>query len=279
MLESIICNVIVDGLSRYGAQHVFDTSGEPAQWTLRSYNPRPDFRKRLLDSQTAFVQPDLPASEFNVIPVSMSISGFSYRAELATRLSLGVLLAHGIMAISHIVYVLLYPQTSRSWSSVSELIVLAQNSRPATDVLHNTGAGIKHSETYGQMAKIRVRAPSDNSATGRVELIFQKSEHLSHTRKGSQQSLVTLAPVDDDMEAQRGRSPPPPAQGIRRASPLAMWPAHASKLSVQIADETELDSRSDSVAPLVPAAIRAPAEVHIEDGENLRQVEVGKAYG
>lgn len=277
LLESIICNVIVDGLSRYGVQHIFDTRGDPTQWTLQSYNPRPDFQKRLLSSQTAFVQPDLPVSDYNTIPVAMSISGFSYRAELATRLSLAVLLFHAVMAIAHIAYVLINPETSRSWSSVSELIALAHNSRPAPHALLNTGAGIQYSETYSQMAKIRVRTRSDEPEAGRVELVFGDSEEYSHVRKPSQQSLVTL-PAEADVEAQRGRSPAPSVSSISRARHSATWPVHSSKLSLQ-ADDIGIESRSESVAPLVPITVKIPEEAHLDEAEELRKVVGGRKYG
>lgn len=37
------------------------------------------------------------------------------------------------------------------------IIALAQNSQPAPIILGNTGAGIKSSRTYAQVAKVRVR--------------------------------------------------------------------------------------------------------------------------
>lgn len=265
LLEAVISNVLVDGLSRYGVQHVFDTSGEPSKWALNSYNPRPDFQKRLLASKTALVEPDIPASGYTTVGVKMSISGFAYLPTLATYLSLGVLLTHILMAVIHILWILRNRKTSRCWASVSELIALAQNSRPAFGPLQNTGAGIKRSSTFAQVAKIRVRSHPGDPEQKHVELVFDGSEEPLQVRRFSHRRLSS---VPGDEEVQRGRSP---ASSHSRTRQSATWPQHSSKLSVQT--DVSVESRSTSTAPLFPKP------VYLADDERCTKVEAGKAYG
>ncbi|KAL4908491.1 hypothetical protein BDW74DRAFT_175176 [Aspergillus multicolor] len=176
LVEAIICSVILDGLSRTGSHRVFNTSGLPNKWSIANYNPLPDFNALILDNKPALKTPSFNANEYITINATMQISGFSFQASLATYLSMSVLLIHMVMAALHTGYIVVQRHTSGSWSTVGELVALAQNSQPAFNVLANTGGGIKRSRTYAQVARIRVvRRPgkdSDDEQPERIELLF-----------------------------------------------------------------------------------------------------------
>ncbi|RDW65733.1 uncharacterized protein DSM5745_09472 [Aspergillus mulundensis] len=183
LVEAIICSVILDGLSRTGSHRVFNISSAPPEWSIANYNPLPDFNALILDNKPA-LQPPSPtanADEYIAIDARMQISGFSLQASLATYLSMTVLLIHMVMAALHTFYIVIQRHTSGSWSTVGELIALAQNSQPALNALPNTGGGIKRSRTYAQVARIRVVSPRSPESTSssdsekRIELLFGDS--------------------------------------------------------------------------------------------------------
>lgn len=117
----------------------------------------------------------LGPEEFTSIHAEMTISGLSMQASLASFLSMFILLIHMFLATLHIVYVVRKRHTSGSWSSVGELLALAQNSQPASSILCNIGGGIERASTYAQVAKIRVRR-TPGSDQEHVELLFDGSD-------------------------------------------------------------------------------------------------------
>ncbi|PYI23886.1 hypothetical protein BO99DRAFT_375586 [Aspergillus violaceofuscus CBS 115571] len=151
LVEAIVCSVILDGLSRTGSHQLF-IEDRPAM-------------------QPSTTTPSTP-SESVTIKAEMEISGFSLQHSLAGTLAMSVLFAHMAIATGHIIYLILKRHTSGSWSSVGELIALAQNSPPASGVLTNTGGGIRSSKTYAHLARIRVARASDPCGQGRIVLVF-----------------------------------------------------------------------------------------------------------
>ncbi|KAL6229289.1 hypothetical protein BDW75DRAFT_249903 [Aspergillus navahoensis] len=177
LVEAIICSVILDGLSRTGSHRVFNTTGPASEWSIADYSPFPDFNSLILENKPAMQPPSNSPDGYITLEAEMKISGFSMQSSLAMYLAMCVLLVHMLMAAVHTVYVVLQRHTSGSWSTVSELIALSQNSRPAFSVLPNTGGGIQCLKTYAQVAKIRVVRSPDLSVDddGRIELLFDHS--------------------------------------------------------------------------------------------------------
>lgn len=193
LIEAIVCSVIVDGISRTGSYRVFNTSGPTSQWSLASYNPFPDFEKRILRNEPALILPAVGRENLTKIDASMQISGFSFKGSLAAYLAMAVLLTHLLMATAHMIYVVHKRRTSSSWGSVAELIALSQNSRPAFDVLANTSGGIESRKTFSQMAKIRVRKdPSSPDELEHVELVFEGSSFHGNQRSSCDHELGEL---------------------------------------------------------------------------------------
>jgi hypothetical protein len=204
-LEAIICSILADGLSRSGSHRIFNTTGPASTWALSMYNPRADFDKRILNGQSAFESPDVIATDFTTLEASMQISGYSFRVSLADYLSMSVLLAHILMASIHICWLLKKKQTSRSWSTISELITLAQNSQPAFHALKNTGAGIKARETFASLAKIRVRQMPGSPELEHVELIFGDGKVVLSEPQKSLDSAKTTSRTSESEPTHRGR--------------------------------------------------------------------------
>ncbi|RAH73102.1 uncharacterized protein BO66DRAFT_367623 [Aspergillus aculeatinus CBS 121060] len=152
LVEAIVCSVILDGLSRTGSHQVFIED-----------------RVAIQPSTTTASTP----SESVTITAEFKISGFSLQSSLAGTLAMSVLFTHMAIAIGHIIYLILKRHTPGSCSSVGELIALAQNSPPASEVLTNTGGGIKSSKTYAHLARIRVAKASDSCGQDRIELVFK----------------------------------------------------------------------------------------------------------
>ncbi|KAL6243573.1 hypothetical protein RBB50_009566 [Rhinocladiella similis] len=198
LLEVIISSILVDGLSRIGLYKIFDTEGQESRWSLSAFDPLPDFAKRILAGRNALRKPTQPSTQ-STLHVKMEITGFALRASLAGFLSMAVLSAHILMAIGHIGCVFLFRESSTGWESISELIALTQNSRPAYFVLENTAAGIERGRTYGRVANIRVKPTLHESITDHVELVFQDAT-------GKSDSLQISCPKCDRRKPQEESS-------------------------------------------------------------------------
>lgn len=192
LIEAIVCSVVVDGLSRTGSYRSFNTSGSESHWSLANYNHQSQFATQLLSNKPALQVPAIDPEHLTKIKVSMKISGFSLQRSLAVYLAMSVLLTHLLMATAHIIYVVRYRRTSKSWRSIAEIIALSQNSPPAFDILANTGGGIKNCKTFLQMAKIRVRSTADLPNHEHIELVFEDSSFPDHKQNSSWREQVEL---------------------------------------------------------------------------------------
>ncbi|RMZ91414.1 hypothetical protein DV736_g1338, partial [Chaetothyriales sp. CBS 134916] len=233
-IECLISSILVDGLSRTGSALIFDTSNGPSsQWPFAWYRPLPNFAHLILNgggthtvANAAFRPPAGPPDSFVTLKSTMAISGFSLQLSLSGILAMVVLLTHILMATADMVWILINRHTSHSWSTVSELIALAQNSQPAFDVLANTSSGIKCSSTFSRLAKIRVvrrqrEKPAaavvsssqslslSATASEHVELVFQHVGMPSRSRSGStltfhqHQHSGLAAVIDTDTDTDR----------------------------------------------------------------------------
>ncbi|TVY76140.1 hypothetical protein LSUE1_G008647 [Lachnellula suecica] len=173
-LETIICSVFEDGLSRAGSYRVFNTSGSASDWSLASYNRTSNFDQNIIRGQDALVQPDVASQNFTKLDVKMRITGYAYQASLAQYLAMSVLLGHLVLALGHTIWVIWRRKTSDSWDSISKIIALAQNSSPAFHALNNTSAGIDRAITYSRKAKIRATDVPGFYDGDHVELVFEE---------------------------------------------------------------------------------------------------------
>ncbi|MCJ1378917.1 hypothetical protein MMC17_002016 [Xylographa soralifera] len=178
-LEWVLANVVADGLSREGSARVLNTSGELSSWTLLDYNKTTDFQTQLLGGDMPLKQP--LGVEMISERASIQISGYSYKASLFTDyLSISVLILYVLLAFYHAAETILIRRASACWDTITELLALMQNSRPATLALKITCAGIKELSTYAKVAIIRVIHPHDVGSTTpmpHIEVIFREEEH------------------------------------------------------------------------------------------------------
>jgi len=173
-LEWWLSLLVTDGLSRLGSAEVLDTTGPQTNWTLTNYQKAANFRNELFSSRAALLRPNSTA----IIEekVTISIGGYSYiSSSITDYLSAALLLLHILMALTHTVYTVWWThRSSSSWDSLTELLVLMQNSKPPTNALTNAGAGISHLNTYSRRAAVRaIKTSTDNPETKqKVELVF-----------------------------------------------------------------------------------------------------------
>jgi hypothetical protein len=89
--------------------------------------------------------------------------GYQWRGSPTTQFGIGVLMAHVIIAIAHVCFVLHKvvirgEGIGRSWDTVNEMLALAINSQP-TKKLQNTCAGIEHPATWQEIVSVRETYP------------------------------------------------------------------------------------------------------------------------
>ena len=260
LLEAIVSSILADGLSRSGSYRVFNTTGPSSQWSLAMYKPRIDFGDQILKGRTAFETPNVPPNSLSTIHVRMQITGFAYRVTLAGYLSMVVLLTHMIMALIHILWVIYHKRTSRSWTSIAELIALSQNSQLAFHSFTNTGAGIHCSETYARVAKIRVRPIPGSPEHDHVELVFEDSA-------GSADAVFSDAFATSTTEETASGSNKLKMVNKGRGS----WTFPLGSNGKFVQTDLELDSRSSSRERLV-------SKVYLADAEKVDVVRVNHAY-
>lgn len=93
---------------------------------------------------------------------------WAYKASKVTDyLSIGVLLAHLILAVAHIAYVLITHHSSSTWDSQEEMLALALTSQPPS-AMADTCAGIERFGTMEHVVRVRaLRACTGTPAGGR----------------------------------------------------------------------------------------------------------------
>ncbi|PWY75698.1 hypothetical protein BO83DRAFT_407409 [Aspergillus eucalypticola CBS 122712] len=192
IIEAIIGSVVVDGLSRTGSYQLFTPSDPSCNGTVANSGHLPEFEFQIPTRQQTSSNASCPSPhEVTTIKADMKISGFSLQSSLASYLALPILLMHIMLTVIHIVLVIYRKHTSGSWTSLGEIIALAQNSQPAPIALENTGAGIRSAKTYARVAKVRIRkaAPMDR---GHVELLFDDLVQGIDQPNSTEQELIGL---------------------------------------------------------------------------------------
>ena len=158
-IESMIASQVADGMSRIGfsknggSLDRIATQGEQANYSTEP----PELFAEFLNGRTSFPPPwtndttNLTRLEWHAF-----ISGYAYKADsLAYYLALALLLTHSLIAATHTVYRCSTAISSEAWTSLGELLVIAQQSTPAKNGFADTSAGIQRGKTYQQSLRIR----------------------------------------------------------------------------------------------------------------------------
>lgn len=245
LLVSIIGSVFNDGLARVGIEKAFDRRGPPSHWI-------PLAQTGVTNAST---------NNTTEIKVEFSIGGLSYQLTIVQKLAAAVLLLHILIALVHSAWIILWTgESSGCWDSVIELVVLAQNSRPAFSALGNTGAGIKRSSTFAKKVNIRpTKAPK--ARPDYVELIYEDEEVPAD--RGERMELREYS--TDNAILQSKRMVHPSTWPVRRP-----YDRQTSTGSIQ--DFHCEDSTPDT--PLIGAASGDTSDHSI-----AARVQVGHAYG
>lgn len=181
-LESILASHFVDGIARTGSHRAYNTTDSSSDVPLALFARGSDYNKTLLRGTNALEHP-APGAKYTELRQNVTIEGYMFRAtSVADYLSMSVVAFHIAIALAHTSWCLWYKTSSGCWDTITELLVLAQNSPPAAGALQNTGAGIKSGPLYARKARLRA-TPSINgggqdrvgAAAARVELRFDDS--------------------------------------------------------------------------------------------------------
>jgi len=107
---------------------------------------------------------------YTVIEIALTRLGYGYEmSSTPTRLSLTVVMAYCIFAVGYITYMLSSGHASTAWSSATEIIVLAMQSK-RSEHLCNVSAGINSIKTYQEPVGIRV------DDRNHLELVFERDQ-------------------------------------------------------------------------------------------------------
>ena len=170
LLASVIASVFADGLSRAGVDKLYEGQGNPSQWTLSPYEKKGDFHRLILKGQQALQYP----KDDKDFTVYFTISGLNYQYGLAQKLAMIVLFLHMGFAILHTAWTIGRGKSSACWDSTTEIMLLAQNSKPALQALKNTAAGVQHSSTFAKKVIVRPAKLSDVGEADHLELLLQE---------------------------------------------------------------------------------------------------------
>lgn len=164
--------IVTDGLSRYGSHRIANTTAEVRDWAwtnAQTFNKSRVFH----DDNPRGQLPDFPSSWMVVDAV-----GYAYyanaRSDYFATAIVGIYMS---VALCHVFYTIFRRRngTSTAWDSITELLVLCQNSPPPiSDKLENTSAGIAHTRTYRSVVKVRAFPPPEGeSGQPKLRLVLE----------------------------------------------------------------------------------------------------------
>jgi hypothetical protein len=145
-IENTIATIVVDGMSRVGLS---DNGGNMYQ-VMNRYDwinwdgDRSENWNRMLRGEDVIQPPSgTDAANITRLEWTVTVSGLAYKADgLPYYLALSVLILHTLLATLHIIHMLWTRQSSDTWHSFEEMILLSQNSRPRqAGKLSNTCGG------------------------------------------------------------------------------------------------------------------------------------------
>ncbi|KAI4273062.1 MAG: hypothetical protein L6R35_006433 [Caloplaca aegaea] len=229
-----------DGLARFGIEDAFDQEGVPSNWI-----------------SSAPTTTNTTTGNTTELKVKFTIGGLSYQLTVVQKLAAAVLLLHILIALVHSVWLILWTgESSGCWDSVTELVVLAQNSQPAFAALGNAAAGIKHSSTFAKIVSIRSTKIPNDARADHLELVYEDDE--THVEEDG---MVLVQNNHAD---------------IGRLMNLSTWSTHRphSRTSSVRSVEPDHDAEIASNMPLVDVA---PGDT--THSLHPTYVQVGHAYG
>ena len=174
--EFMIASIVVDGLSRHGSWRMFNIRPTLGDWTLQELPQTSDFQNTLLLGGEAVAMPSDPS--LVVQHLDFQVAGYAYYASTTTDyLATAVAVVYILLALAHTAWALGHRISSSAWDSITELLVLCQNSPPSAP-LNNTSTGIHRLATYTKTVKIRATDSNDQHGESRLVLVLEDGFHI-----------------------------------------------------------------------------------------------------
>ena len=182
-LETIIAALVVDGMSRVGYSNNGGLSSHFTDpWHFRNVPKTNTNFEDIIngDAELALASTgdSNSTSSLTRLYCSVTFAGYSYKADNASfYLAFVLLFLHLLIALLHTTYKFWTGISSDAWSSVTELLVLAQQSAPAKQALYNVSAGIERGKTLQN--PVRIRAVTNDAEPRRrpgeeVQMLFEE---------------------------------------------------------------------------------------------------------
>lgn len=135
-------------------------------------------------------------------PMKFYRPGYGYGPDiLAVRLSLAILILYSTIAVAHIIYSVWTGISSWSWDSISEIMALCINSRPAPE-LQNTCAGIRLAKVFESRVRVAATRGVDESHAGQdsgddEQSPGSKGSHLELLFGSGEQAAVSGVKINE----------------------------------------------------------------------------------
>ncbi|KJX97484.1 hypothetical protein TI39_contig485g00006 [Zymoseptoria brevis] len=271
--EHITAMVVADGLSRFGSQHVLNaTDPDPRNWgamQVPSYNRTGMLlsSKRGHDDHRNDTTADSATGWFAVF-----VWGYSYYpSKTSDKLALVPVTAYLLLTTLYILYTVFWISvrgrhgTSSAWDSVTELLVLCQNSPPPgpQSKLDNASAGISHLKTYKTVVKVRAIPSSDGEGPAKLHLVLDDCPGGAATAMRSHRS--SLCPLSPE-----AAYPEVDTIALDDTTPMS---SNKSSLTVE---NSSTPSSTLSLAAMPPTR---PRNVVKASGNNGVRVRIDREYG
>lgn len=167
-IESVLAVMITDSLAR--------TSSMATILGKLTGLDKGEWRSELLPKGSmygtggsAFNYTHQSGDQSTMLQAIVTVNGYGYGITTATLLATLVLAIYSVIAMSYVVYSICFAKTtSNSWESITELVALALNSRPPSN-LENAGAGIATLGTLKQPVRVGV-------SEDRLQMVFEDRE-------------------------------------------------------------------------------------------------------
>ena len=265
LLASVIASIFVDGLSRAGVQQLFTNQGNPSQWILSPYEEDPNFDNLMLRNKRALKYPP----QNDMFRVDFGISGLNYSMSLAQKLAMIVLFLHIALAAFHSVWLITRGKSSACWDSMTEIMAIAQNSKPAIRSLENTAAGIQYSSTFSKRVIVSPAKLPGSQEDSHLE--FEIIEEETDMEKKMVELELSDVEIDQSTRSSNIESDGQPLETIKLLHSKTWTPGEShsratSSSSVNLArGRRSSSSRAAPVATLAPSSGRPFTELKFKE--------------
>lgn len=166
-VNSVVATFVADGMSRLGwdENHIsnlthaelFDGVDESAAgWNWQSDSHEEMLSSMITGKANLVPNPAYRLDNGDTYSFRVTQEGLGIKVQgVAWYLALTVLFLHVALVVAHVGYTLTKRRTSRSWASLTDLLLLCHSSRPQPDTLQNTCAGREVRKTLQLSVRVR----------------------------------------------------------------------------------------------------------------------------